>query len=324
MYIFTEQEIRRCVKLNRDTIKVVENAFTDLADGKVTTPPIMRIDVPEHEGEVDVKSAYVKGREHFAIKISSGFFKNHLRGLPSGSGMMTLISAETGVPVAILLGNGYLTDVRTAAAGAVAANHLARENVQTAGIIGVGSQARYQAQALQYVRQYEKLIIYGRNEDRVKTFVEDMQSVLRVPVIAAQSPEEVLRDSDVVVTTTPARTPIVQSEWLHTGIHITAMGSDAEHKQELSPAVLQSADLVVCDLKSQCFRLGELHHAAEQGFSQEQVIELGEVTLGRHPGRTDDRQITVCDLTGTGVQDTAIADYAFTQLIAQGLGLRID
>ena len=324
MYIFTEQEIRKCVELNLDTISVIENAFTDLADGKVTTPPIMRVDLSEHDGEVDVKSAYIKGKEFFAIKISSGFFKNPLRGLPSGSGMMTLFSTKTGVPAAVLLDNGYLTDVRTAAAGAIASKYLAKRNVAVAGIIGTGLQARYQAQALLYVRKYDEVLVYGRDKSRAEKFAKDMQPVLGVSITVAASSEQVVRGSDVVVTTTPARSPIIQNGWLHAGLHVTAMGSDAEHKQELDENVLRIADLVVCDLKSQCLRLGELHYAAEQGMLLEQVIELGEVTSRKHPGRTNDEQVTVCDLTGTGVQDTAIAQYAYTRLLEQGLGMRIE
>lgn len=326
MYIFTEREIRDCVSLNLDVVSVIEQAFAAIADERVTTPPIMRVDIPEHDGEVDVKSAYVKGESNFAIKISSGFFKNHLRGLPTGSGMMVLISTETGIPQAVLLDNGYLTDVRTAAAGAVAAKHLAPASVKVAGVIGTGSQARYQSLALQLVRSYEKLVVYGRNGGRVQNFIADMESKLGVPVVAADSADEVLLQSQVVVTTTPSCTPVVHADALHAGLHITAMGSDAEHKQELDPEILKQADLLVCDLETQCLRLGELHHAVEEGIltSHEQVQELGQLTSGRHPGRTSAEQLTVCDLTGTGVQDTAIAQYALARLLERGYGTRTE
>ncbi|MFB5189185.1 cyclodeaminase [Alicyclobacillus fastidiosus] len=325
MYIFTERDIRACVQLDLDVIGVIERAFVDLAEGKVTTPPIMRVDIPESHGEVDVKSAYVHGQETFAIKISSGFFHNHALGLPTGNGMMTLISAKTGVPIALLLDNGYLTDVRTAAAGAVAAKHLANPHVRTAGVIGTGLQARYQAQALRLVRHYDELLVYGRSPSRAEEFAHEMCESLGVPVKVAHSAQAVVSQCDVLVTTTPARTPVVDWAWIHRGQHITAMGSDAEHKHELDPAVLGNADLVVCDLKSQCLRLGELHHAVEQkGIAEDGVIELGDVVAGKHPGRVAEAQVSICDLTGTGVQDTAIAQLAFSRLRERGFGIQLD
>jgi ornithine cyclodeaminase len=141
--VLTKVEIQQCVAMDREAIAVVEDAFTHLAEGRVTLPPIVRIDVPEHEGEVDIKTAYVHGLDSFAIKIASGFFENYRLGLPTGSGMMVLVSAETGRPKAVLLDNGYLTEVRTGAAGAVAARYLACDSVETAGVIGSGMQARY-------------------------------------------------------------------------------------------------------------------------------------------------------------------------------------
>ncbi len=325
MYIFTEDDIRQCVHLDSDVISVIETAFSDLALRSVVTPSIMRIDIPEYEGEVDIKSAYVPGKSFFAIKISSGFFQNHLRGLKTGNGMMTLLDVQTGIPAAILLDNGYLTDIRTAAAGAVAAKYLARQHIQTVGVIGVGLQARFQIQALQKVRNFERVLVYGRKQEKIDEYIHEMSSLLGVPVISASSVESLVRKSDVIVTTTPSRSPIIEPDWLHPGLHITAMGSDAEHKQELHPQVLAAADMVVCDLQAQCQRLGELHHAIDQGITvnQDQILELGKITSGQVAGRVTDSQITVCDLTGTGVQDTAIANYAFEWLRQRESGMRI-
>ncbi|MGO4888952.1 cyclodeaminase [Anaerobacillus sp. MEB173] len=319
MKIFTEEEIRQHVQINVSAIDVVEDGFNSLAEGKVSMPPIMRVDIPENNGEVDVKTAYIKGKEMFAIKISTGFFNNYQLGLPSGNGMMILINTTTGKPEAVLLDNGYLTDVRTAAAGAIAAKHLAKKNVHTVGVIGSGSQARYQLQALKEVRDYKQVLVYARSKERVQKFIEETKAALGVNVIAAETTEELVKQSDVVITTTPSETPIIQAEWLHPGLHITAMGSDAEHKQELAADVLAGADRLVCDVKSQCFRLGELHHGLKAGVITENslITELGEITSGKVVGRENDEQITVCDLTGTGVQDTAIALYAFQAMLAK-------
>jgi len=323
--ILTEEDLRQCVKLDKAALETVAEGFTALAEGNVTVPPIMRIDIPENHGEVDVKTAYIAGKDSFAIKIASGFHDNRLKGLPTGSGMMILISAETGIPMAVLLDNGYLTEVRTGIAGAIAAKHLAREKIETAGVIGSGSQARYQMQALRIVRDYQRLLVFGIIPEEVDQYVEEMTNLLGVEVIQAEHAETVVHESEIVVTATPSKEPYLRADWLHPGLHITCMGSDAEHKQELFADVFAQADLVVCDRKSQAFRLGELHHAKEAGVitSEDPVIELGELTSGKKPGRQGDDQITICDLTGVGVQDTQIARLAYRNAEKRGLGFAI-
>lgn len=322
MRIIEESELRQKVGLSQAAIAVVEDGFTALSEGRAEMPPIMRVDIPESRGEVDVKTAYIRGEKDFAIKISSGFFDNYRRGLPSAGGLMVVLSAETGVPVAVLLDNGYLTDVRTAAAGAIAAKYLAPAHIETAGVIGAGAQARWQMLALKEVRAFRRVLVYGPTRDRVDSYVAEMGPLLGVEVVAVDDPEAVVRNSDVVVTTTPAAAPLVKAAWLHAGLHLTAMGSDAAHKQEVEPEVLARADVLACDSKAQCFRLGELHHALEQGTltREHAIVELGELTSGRKPGRTDQRHITVCDLTGTGVQDTMIALFALRHMEEGRLG----
>jgi ectoine utilization protein EutC len=323
--ILTESDLRECVQLDLGVIDAIEEAFSRLAQGGVVMPPIMRVDVEDHNGELDVKSAYVPGLDSFAVKMSSGFFDNHKLGLPSLSGLMILFSARTGRPEAVLLDNGYLTDVRTGAAGAVAARHLAPQTVTTAGVIGAGTQARYQMVALQQIRPFQRLLIYSQTAASVEKYIAEMGEPLGVEIIAADSPEQVVRESEVVVTTTPSRQPLIQAGWLHPGLHITAMGSDAEVKQELAADALLRADLLVCDRKSQAFRLGELHHALKAGLLSEDspVVELGEITAELVNGRTDDSQITICDLTGTGVQDTAVALLAYQRATQQDMGVEI-
>jgi ornithine cyclodeaminase len=222
------------------------------------------------------------------------------------------------------LDNGYLTDVRTGIAGAIAAKYLARKGIETAGVIGSGMQARYQMRALKNVRDFQRLFVYGIVHDEVEQYAREMALELGVEVIQTEDPETVVRESEVVVTATPSPEPYLKAEWLHPGLHITCMGSDAEHKQELFPEVFKQADIVVCDRKSQAFRLGELHHAKEEGMIEsEEVSELGELTSGRKPGRQSDAQITICDLTGVGVQDTQIARLAYQEAVRKGLGLTI-
>jgi ornithine cyclodeaminase len=324
--ILNETEIRRCVGMEEAALQIVSEGFTQLALGEVTVPPIMRIDVPDNNGEVDIKTAYIHGLENFAIKIASGFLDNRSLGLATGSGMMVLVSAKTGRPEAVLLDNGYLTDVRTGIAGGIAAKHLAPENITTAGVIGSGMQARFQMRGLRLVRQFQELLVFGIEPQEVDQYVGDMTREFDLSVKAASSAEQVVRESDIVVTTTPSRQPYLKAEWLHPGLHITCMGADAEHKQELYPQVFSQADLIACDLRSQVFRLGELHHAFYAGVVTDRTsaIELGDIISGRSPGRTDDHQITICDLTGVGVQDTQIARLAYQRAVALGLGLEID
>jgi len=324
--ILTEAEIRDCVSMDQGAVEAIAQGFTRLAEGQTTMPPVMRIDVAENHGEVDVKTAYIHGLDHFAIKVASGFLDNPLLGLPYGSGMMIVMSARTGFLEAILLDNGYLTDLRTGIAGAIAARHLARQRIETAGVIGSGMQARYQVRGLRLVRDFRRLMVYGIIPDQVRRYAEEMRQELGVEVVIAGHPEEVVRQSDFVVTTTPSREPYLKAEWLHPGLHITCMGSDAEHKQELYADVFGHADRLVCDRKSQCFRLGELHHALEAGVVSEQseIFELGELTSGRVPGRQRDDEITICDLTGVGVQDTAIALLAYERALGKGLGISIE
>jgi len=324
--ILSEDEIRQSVTLDEQSIEVVEEGFSRLEDSEVHLPPIMMIEVPEHRGETDVKSAHIKGYESFAVKIASGFYENAEKGLPTGSGMMVLFNAETGFPQAVLLDNAYLTNLRTGAAGAVAASYLAPEEINQAGVIGSGVQARFQIKALREVRDFDKLAVYSRNPDNVKKYAREMEKELGCEIVKAQNPQQIVDNSDFVVTTTPAKEPYLKGEWLHPGLHITAMGSDTETKQELFPDVFSNSDYTVCDRKSQCFRLGELHYARKAGILTEddEITELGEITSGRKPGRTSPKQTTVCDLTGVGVQDTVIASLAYQQGLDQDLGLEVE
>ncbi|MEX2542085.1 MAG: cyclodeaminase [Trueperaceae bacterium] len=315
--LLNESELRSLVPLDRRAVDAVEECFRLLATSDVVMPPVMRLDIREHNGEVDVKSAYLPGLDSFAIKVSPGFFDNPKLGLPSLGGLMILLSSTTGQVLALLLDNGYLTDVRTAAAGAVAARSLSRPESGTAGIIGAGAQARLQLEALTLVRPIERALVWARREDKARQYAEEMSERLGIGVVPVGSPERAVRESDIVVTTTPSREPLVRGEWLQPGVHVTAMGSDSEHKNELDPSVLVRADRFVCDRLSQSRKLGELHHAVLAGVVPEDSSfpELGEVIAGKVAGRTGARQITVCDLTGTGAQDTAIAALAYARAV---------
>ncbi|OHV77029.1 ectoine utilization protein EutC [Rhizobium sp. LCM 4573] len=322
MVILTEKDLRELVPLDREAVACVEDAFHALATKPVAMPPILRLDIPEHRGEVDVKTAYVPGLEGFAIKISPGFFDNPKIGLPSTNGMMVLLSTRTGLVQALLLDNGYLTDVRTAAAGAVAAKHLSRPDCAVAAVFGAGMQARLQLQALTLVRPIREARIWAREFGKAQTAAAELTARLGFPVRAEADPQTAMGGADIVVTTTPSETPILKAEWLRPGLHVTAMGSDAEQKNEIDPAAIVKADVYVADRLTQTRRLGELHHAIEAGLvvADAPYPELGQVVAGRSAGRQSAGQITLADLTGTGIQDTAIATLAFARATAAGVG----
>jgi ectoine utilization protein EutC len=321
----TEQEIRSCVGLDAAAIKVVEDAFVSLSRGEATVPPPMEFYIPEKQGEVHIKSAVVKGMRSYALKIASGFYGNSALGLQNSSGIVIISSTETGYPQALLLDNGYLTDVRTAIAGAIAAKHLAKKHVETVGIIGVGIQARFQLEALTLVRDCKRVVVYGRKTEATKSYCDEMRKKLGIPVMPAASIHQLVGACDIVVTTTPSKEALIFESDLHAGLHITAMGSDLPGKQELDAKVLSRVDRVVCDRKENAMRSGELQHGFAAGALGEKpvIAEIGEIISGDKPGRTSDNEITVCDLTGIGVQDTAIGLLAYQECTRRGLGTRI-
>ncbi|RUW53887.1 ornithine cyclodeaminase family protein [Mesorhizobium sp. M1A.F.Ca.ET.072.01.1.1] len=278
MTILTEAELRKIVTLDLDAVACVENAFRALVTMPVAMPPILRLDIHEHRGEVDVKSAYVPGIDGFAVKISSGFFDNPKLGLPSGGGMMVLLSAKTGVVEA--------------------------QRFQL--------QAGLQLEALRLVRPIAEARVWARDAAKAEATAARLRERLGIMVRAEPDAARAAAGADIIVTTTPSTEPLIRAGFVSAGQHITAMGSDAEHKNEIAPAILRLADLYVADSAKQTRRLGELHHAIEAGAmaADAEVTELGQVIAGKKHGRRSAGDITIADLTGTGVQDTAIATLA--------------
>ena len=317
----TEFDLRSVVSIDLEAIDVVERAFAALATGDVVMPPILSMEIPAANGEVDVKTAYIPGFEGFAIKVSPGFFDNPELGLPSLNGLMILFSAKTGLVEALLLDNGYLTDLRTAAAGAVAARYLAPET-QTAGVMGTGVQARLQIEAAFKVRPFEQVLVWGRDPAKAEACAADLAERLGVEAAVMSDPARLLAECQLVVTTTPARSPILRADWLHPGLHITAMGSDQGGKNEIEPEVFLRVDAYVPDRLSQCEVLGELRAALEAGTvaAATSFDELGAVVADPALGRRSPDDITLCDLTGTGAQDTAIATFALERAKQKAVG----
>ena len=320
--ILTETDLRGAVALDSATVDCIEEAFAALATGEVVMPPILSMAIEAYNGEVDVKTAFVPGIDSFAIKISPGFFDNPKIGLPSTSGLMVLFAAKTGMVEALLLDNGYLTDVRTAAAGAVAARHLARADASSACILGAGTQGKLQLQALCLVRPIDRATIWARDFEKAQASADQLKTLLDIDVVAEADPAAAITAADVIVTTTPAVQPILKSQWLRPGQHVTAMGSDQHHKNEIDPACFSRADLYVPDRLSQTRSLGELRSAIAAGIvaAETEFAELGAIITGKAPGRQSPDAITIADLTGTGVQDTAIATLARKRSLVSGAG----
>ena len=320
--ILTETELRNTLPLDIKIIDCIESAFSELASGKVIMPPILSMPIKEYNGEIDVKTAYLPNIDSFALKASPGFFDNPKIGLPSTSGLMILFSCKTGVLEALLLDNGYLTDIRTAAAGAVAARHLSRIDSSNVCIIGAGTQAKLQLTALNLVRPIQYANIWARNFEKASLVAEELSIKLGFQIQASNNISESIKSADIVVTTTPSTEPILKADWLHPGLHITAMGADQHTKNELDPNCLKLADLYVADSISQTVKQGELRAALDAKIIalDKNFPELGQIINKTEEGRSSPKDITIVDLTGTGAQDTAIATYALKKAVELGVG----
>ncbi len=319
MRVIGESEIREAIR-EAEALASAEKAFRALAEGAVELPPPMGLSVPEARGEVHVKSAYLAGAPIFAVKIASGFYRNVERGLPTGSGLILVFDADTGFPAALLADNGYLTEIRTAAAGALAARLLllAPESISTVAVLGAGAQARFQLRAISRVRRWERTVAWSPNAKHVARYCAEMEESLGLACAPAADADDAVRGADLVVTVTPSREPLFAASSLQAHATVLAVGSDGPDKRELSSDTLARTDKIVVDRLSQCLALGELHHAVEAGVLTPGAVhaELGEVLIGSKPGREGD-ELIICDLTGVGAQDAAIAEVAWRGLVGE-------
>jgi ornithine cyclodeaminase len=249
---------------------------------------------------------------HIAVKVASGFHDNPDKGLPSGSGLMVLFDAATGLPSGLLLDNGFLTDIRTGAAGALAADHLALPVITTVGVIGSGLQARHQVRCLRVVRPFRRVVAWSPTPERLARFCRELQAE-GFDAHPRVIPQAVCDAADVLITTTPSREPFIRAAWLREGMHVTAVGADSPGKQELDAECLDRADLVVVDRYAQCSAFGELHHALAAALLTRSDVhaELGAIVAGLKPGRSSEPPDHHCRPHGRGFQDTAIASYAY-------------
>ena len=327
--VLREAEVRSAIDMST-CMDAVERAFAAYSSGEAELPGVIHLDVPEGGGEVHVKAGHVHGEPFYAAKFASGFSNPSLR-TPAIDGMVIVFDARNGAPSALLLDHGYITDLRTGAAGGVAARWLAPQRVDVVAVIGTGGQVRHQLEALSVARPgFSEVRVWGRDADHAHASVEALRARPGVTEGASFEIAETVRaavdEADVVITCTASRDPLVRAAWLAPGAHVTALGSDGVGKQELDPDVLDRADVVAVDSRDQCARLGELQHALAAGVIGDpgaDVVELGEIVSGRASGRTGEGQRTVCDLTGVGVQDVAAAIVVMDAAAREGLGERL-
>jgi ornithine cyclodeaminase/alanine dehydrogenase-like protein (mu-crystallin family) len=320
--VLNEAEIRSLIT-PQEALESARLAFSKLARGEVEQPEVITLEFPHAHGEFHGKAGYLHGAPYFTLKAAGGFYQNAQRGLPSLVGSVFVFSAETGMLEGLLLDNGYLTERRTAAAGALASDLLARREIRTLAVIGSSGQARFQLEAHLAVRQPEKILTYSKTRANSEKYAREMQDKYGLPVAVVASVKDAVEQAELVVTATSAKSPLVMADWIKPGTHITAIGSDMPGKVELEPALLAKAK-IFCDRRSQVATQGEVHHALDAGLIVlESVIELGDVVNNTKPGRASEDDITVADLTGVGVLDAAIANVVMTKALEKKMGQRL-
>jgi ornithine cyclodeaminase len=307
------KEIQKIVS-SLDLMPDIEKGFVDYSSGRAVVPAVGELILDK--GDVHIKYGYIKEDKYYVIKIASGFYGNPSLDLPSGHGLMLIFSQRTGILVSILLDEGFLTNIRTALAGAVAAKYLAPNQVERIGVLGTGTQAQLQLEYLKHVVTCREVLVWGRGRRQLAAYSEEMKD-FGFHIETTSDTTNLLSTCNLIVTTTPATKPLLRISDLQKGVHITAVGSDTPDKQELDSAILEQADLVVADSISQCLLRGEIHQAIKRNhFIENKLIELGNIIAGKVNSRISDDQITVADLTGVAVQDIKIAVAVYNEIVS--------
>ena len=297
-----------------DVIEPMKQGFIDYSRGLAEIPPVGELIMEDPPGDVHIKYGYLKGGNHYVIKIASGFVGNNEFGIKAGQGMMLLFDIKTGQPLAILIDEANLTDIRTGIAGAITSSELASKNVNEVLIVGTGVQARYQAKYICQEMGISKVIFWGRDESKINKIANDI-NLNNVEIKIEKNLESAVRSSKLIITTTSAKSPLIDSEWVQPGTHITAVGSDTHNKCELDYNILAKANLIVADSIEQNVLRGEIHQALKHdAINEADLIEIGEIFENPEKGRKNDQDITVADLTGVAVQDLVIAEAVYNTL----------
>lgn len=308
------QEIKEILR-NIDPIQEIEDGFVAFSRGNVVVPPVGEMIFEDPPGEAHIKYGFIKNDDFYVIKIASGFYNNPKIGLPSYDGLMLLFNQKTGELISVLLDEGHLTNVRTAAAGAVVAKYLAPKKVTRIGIFGAGVQGRMQLEYLKGIIDCNDVIVWGIDQQELEDYKKEMEKQDYKIETTMQS-KDITSSCNFIVTCTPSRKPLIHVDQIEKGTHITAMGSDTPEKQELDAAILGKADRIVVDSIDQVQSRGESYHALKSGMiAKEDLIELGIIIPNKTLYRQSDDEITIADLTGVAVQDIQITKAVWKGIV---------
>jgi len=314
MKVIDLEAIRRVVRFP-EIIDLMRDALVAQSRGECDTPMPMHLSVPSERAEVHVKGSYRQGGQYFGLKIASTFPHNRERGLSVSNGMMLLLSAKNGDPLAYFADRGEMTDIRTAAVSAMVTREIGRQD-EVLGVIGAGIQGRLQARTHAEVLPLKRILVHDVVPERLEGYASEMRALLpEVEVRPCGSTAEVARGARLIVTVTPAREPHLRRRDVRPGTHINAVGADTPGKHELDPQILRDAGVLLVDSVAQCLRLGELQHASEL---EPDAVEIG--AFCEHPVSLPPQAVTVCDMTGLGVEDLFIAQYCYERLSGGGGG----
>lgn len=307
--VYSRTEIESVIR-PAEAVAAMERAFVAYSRGEAVIPPVGQIEFEDPPGDCHIKYGYLKGGETFTVKIATGFWKNPEHGLPSSNGVVLIFSAKTGELLTILQDEGYLTDIRTAAAGAVAARYLAPAKVESIGIIGAGAQARLQLKYLKEVTPCRRVLLWARSVERARALHVDNFDIEFVSNVA-----DLAAKARLIVTTTSSREWLLGAGDVQPGTHITAVGADGGGKQELEPALFARSAICAVDSRTQCLQYGDASFAIADGWIRpENLVELGEAIQSENLRRRVESDITIADLTGVAVQDMAIAELVLARL----------
>jgi ornithine cyclodeaminase len=306
------EQIKEVIR-QKDLFAPVKQAFIDYVSPNLIGIPVNLLHF-ENDADAHIKTAAIKGYDYFSIKVATMFPDNRRQNLSPFDGAIFLFDAATGAPKAILQDKGLLTDLRTAAAGAIITDHIAPNSSRTVGLIGTGIQAGMQIKALQQLRQIKELFIYGRSQAKAEALQKRLISSLPNAKIAlVDSAEKAVTRSTIIFTTTSSKSPLIMGDWLQSGQHITAVGADDSYKHELDAACFTNADRIYVDSIELNKQFGEISHLYKDKPILEKTIEFGHA-FSNHDSKNDGSQITVAKLVGVGVQDLAAASMVMKKL----------
>jgi len=320
--VLTDFEVKQLLSMS-EVVEVVESAFKEKGLGRVQMPAKIYIYYREHDGDLRTMPAFLEDLGISAVKIVNVHPKNPVENdLPTVMAVIILIEPSTGAPIAIM-GGTTITDMRTGAAGAVAAKYLARKDSKILGLVGAGAQARTQLLALLEILDFDEVRVWSRTAESKKRFVAEIQEGFgsRIQVIPVENIGEAVKKADVVVTTTPSRKPLVTNDMVSAGMHINCIGADAVGKEELDPEILKRAKIVVDDW-AQASHSGEINVPLSNGVISKENIwgEIGQIVAGLKSGRQGRDEITIFASTGLAVQDAVTAEIAYRRALAKKIG----